>query len=66
MMARRLGHVENIPQQNTLNKLGRTYETQMGVLKRYRSTGQSVQLEPVIMQDGGQAVVGTISEETAR
>ncbi len=42
--ARRLAHVENIPQQDSaeraFNKLARTYTTQMEALKRYRTGGQ--------------------------
>ena len=42
--ARRLNRVENIPQQDSaeraLNKLARTFTSQMEALKRYRSEGQ--------------------------
>ena len=42
--ARRLNHVENIPQQDSaeraFNKLARTFTSQMEALKRYRSEGQ--------------------------
>ena len=42
--ARRLNHVENIPQQDSaeraFNKLARTFTSQMETLKRYRSEGQ--------------------------
>jgi hypothetical protein len=42
--ARRLNHVENIPQQDSaeraFNKLARTFASQMEALKRYRSEGQ--------------------------
>jgi len=65
MMARRLNHVENIPQQDSaeraLNKLGRTFAAQMDTLKRYRSKGQqTVRVERVTVQDGGQAIVGNV------
>jgi len=65
MMARRLNHVENIPQQDSaeraLNKLGRTYAAQMDALKRYRSKGQqTVRVERVTVQEGGQAIVGNV------
>jgi hypothetical protein len=44
MMARRLNHVDNLRQQDAaeraLNKLTRTYTTQMEALKRYRTGGQ--------------------------
>jgi len=63
--ARRLAHVENIPQQDSaeraLNKLARTFTTQMDALKRYRSKGeQKVIVEHVTVNDGGQAVVGNV------
>lgn len=65
MLARRLNHVENIPQQDAaeraLNKLARSYATQMDTLKRYRSKGQqTVRVERVTVENGGQAVVGNV------
>ena len=65
MMARRLNHVETIPQQDAaeraLNKLSRTYAAQMETLKRYRSKGQqTVRVERVTVHDGGQAIVGNV------
>jgi hypothetical protein len=64
-MARRLNHVDNIPQQDsaerTLNKLARTYAMQMEALKRYRTGGQQkVTVEHVTVNQGGQAIVGTV------
>ena len=48
--------------QRTLNKLMRTFATQMEALKRYRSTGeQKVTVQHVTVNDGGQAVVGTVT-----
>ena len=66
MMARRLNHVENIAQQDAaeraLNKLARTYSTQMEALKRYRTGGQQkVTVEHVTVNQGGQAIVGTVA-----
>lgn len=66
MMARRLNHVENLPQQDAaeraLNKLARTYAAQMEALKRYRSKGeQRVIVERVTVNKGGQAIVGAVS-----
>ena len=63
--ARRLSHVDNIPQQdsasNMLNKLARTFATQIEALKKYRSTGeQSIRVQHVIVNDGGQAIVGNV------
>jgi hypothetical protein len=63
--ARRLNHVENIPQQDSaeraLNKLARTFATQMEALKRYRTGGQQrVVVEHVTVNAGGQAIVGAV------
>jgi hypothetical protein len=63
--ARRLNHVENIPQQDSaeraFNKLARTFASQVEALKRYRARGeQKVTVEHVHVHAGGQAVVGTI------
>jgi len=62
---RRLGNVENIPQQDSaeraLNKLARTFAAQVETLKRYRSTGeQKVTVEHVTVNDGGKAIVGNV------
>ena len=67
MMARRLNHVDTIPQQDAaeraLNKLARTYSMQMETLKRYRSKGQQVvRVERVTVHDGGQAIVGHVAQ----
>src|SRR4051794_27421657 len=64
--ARRLAHVENIPQQDSaeraLNKLARTFTTQVEALKRYRSDGrQTVRVERVTVEAGGQAIVGAVT-----
>lgn len=66
MLARRLNHVENIPQQDAaeraLNKLSRSYAVQMDTLKRYRSKGQQVvRVERVTVENGAQAVVGNVT-----
>ncbi|MGR3548253.1 MAG: hypothetical protein ACU0DX_14055 [Roseovarius sp.] len=65
MLARRLNHVENIPQQDAaekaLNKLARSYAAQMDTFKRYRSKGQQVvRVERVTVEEGGQAIVGNV------
>jgi len=70
--ARRLNHVENIPQQDsaerTLNKLARTFTTQMEALKRYRRNDgeQKVVVQHVNVNDGGQAIVGTVEQKKDR
>jgi hypothetical protein len=61
MMARRLNHMDNITQQDAaeraLNKLARTYATQMETLKRYRTGGQQkVTVEHVTVNQGGKAI----------
>lgn len=63
--ARRLAHVENIPQQDSaeraFNKLARTFATQVEALKRYRTGGQQqVTVKHVTVNEGGQAIVGNV------
>ena len=63
--ARRLAHVDNIPQQDSaeraFNKLARTFSAQMEALKRYRTGGQQkVTVEHVTVNAGGQAIVGNV------
>ena len=65
LLARRLNQSENVLQQESagraLAKLARTYAAQMDTLKRNRSTGQqTVRVEHVTVQSGGQAVVGNV------
>lgn len=64
--ARRLAHVETLPQQDSaekaFNKLARTFTAQVEALKRYRSDGhQTVRVERVTVEAGGQAIVGTVT-----
>ncbi len=64
--ARRLAHVDNIPQQDSaeraFNKLARTFVAQVGALKRYRTGGQqTVTVEHVNVGAGGQAIVGNVT-----
>ena len=63
--ARRLAHVETIPQQDSaeraLNKLARTFALQLQALQKYRSGGkQQVVVKHVHVNDGGQAIVGNV------
>ncbi len=65
--ARRLAHVENIPQQDAaeraFNKLVRTFAMQVEALKRYRTGGeQKVTVQHVNVSEGGQAIVGNVSQ----
>jgi len=67
--ARRLAHVENIPQQdsaqNAFNKLARTFAAQMSTLREYRSKGeQKMTVQHVHVAEGGQAIVGNVNAPT--
>ena len=63
--ARSLRGSDTIPQQdssgNLVTKLARTFANQVEALKRYRSKGeQKVVVEHVTVNEGGQAIVGTV------
>lgn len=65
--ARRLAHIENIPQQDSaeraFNKLARTFAAQIEALKRYRTGGeQKVTVQHVTVSEGGQAIVGNVTQ----
>src|SRR5271165_3075581 len=67
--ARRLAHVDNLPQQdsaqNAFNKLARTFAAQVEALKRYRSGGeQKMTVQHVHVAEGGQAIVGNVNAPT--
>ena len=60
---------EALPQQEfvdrALNKLARTFTTQMEALKRYRTGGeQKVTVQHVSVGEGGQAIVGNVTQTT--
>src|SRR6202040_2127433 len=64
--ARRLAHVESIPQQDSaqtaFNKLARTFAAQVEALKRYRSGGQQkMTVQHGHVAEGGQAIVGNVN-----
>jgi hypothetical protein len=64
--ARRLAHCDTIQQidahERTLNKLTRTYVSQMEGLKKYRTGGgQTVRVEHVTVTAGGQAILGNVT-----
>ena len=66
--ARRLAHVDNIPQKDSaeraFNKLARTFASQMEALRRYRTGGeQKVTVQHVTVGEGGQAIVGNVTQE---
>ncbi len=65
--ARRLAHVETLPQQDSaeraFNKLARTFTAQIEALKRYRTGGeQRMIVEHVHVHQGGRAIVGTVNQ----
>jgi len=67
--ARRLDRVETIVQQDSteraLNKLARTFTTRIEALKRYRTGGeQKVTVQHVSVGEGGQAIVGNVTQAT--
>ena len=69
--ARRLNHVDNLAQQDSaeraFNKLARTFAAQVEALKRYRSRGeQTVRVEHVTVNEGGQAIVGHVQTGEGR
>lgn len=64
--ARRLNHIENLQQQDSAERaftsVARTFAARLEALKRYRSGGeQTVRVEHVTINGGGQAFVGNIS-----
>ena len=64
--ARRLAHVDNLPRQDSaeraLNKLCRTLCALVEALNRHRGKGQqTVTVEHVHVNAGGQAIVGTVN-----
>ena len=66
--ARRLAHVDNILQQDSaeraFNKLARTFAVQVEALKRYRTGGeQKVTVQHVTVNEGGRAIVGSVSPQ---
>jgi hypothetical protein len=65
--ARNLAHAEEIvvvdSAERAFNKLTRTFAMQMEALKRYRSgADQKVTLRHVSVADGGQAIVGNVTQ----
>jgi hypothetical protein len=63
----RLTNAENLMLQDsverTLNKLARTFAAQVEALKRYRTGGeQKVTVQHVSVSEGGQAIVGNVSQ----
>ena len=66
MMVKRLNRATTIQQQDAaekaFNKLTRTYTSQMEALKKYRAKAQqTVRVERVTVEEGGQAIVGDVA-----
>ncbi len=69
--ATHLAQVESLPQQDSaeraVNKLARTFTTQMDALKRYQTGGeQKVTVQHVSVNEGGQAIVGNVTRPPGR
>jgi hypothetical protein len=65
--AQRLMHAVTVQQQDSaeraFNKLTRTFTSQMEALRRYRSGGeQKVTVQHVSVSEGGQAIVGNVTQ----
>ncbi len=64
----RLANASTLQQQDSaeraLNKLARTFATQVEALKRYRTGGQQkMTVEHVHVHEGGQAIVGHVEQK---
>ena len=64
--ARRLRRADAIQQQDgaeqAFNKLARTFATQMEAFTRYRTGGEKKVVQHVSVSDGGQAIVGNVTQ----
>ncbi len=64
--ARRLRSADTMPKQDSaeraFNKLARTFATQMEALTRYRTGGEQKVVQNVSVSDGGQAIVGNVTQ----
>ncbi len=66
--AGRMSFIETIQQQDSavraFNQLARTFAVQLEALKRYRSGGeQKVTVQHVTVGEGGQAIVGNVTQD---
>jgi hypothetical protein len=65
-MMRQLAVAESGPQMESaergLNRLARTFAAQMEALKRYRTGGEKVTVQRVSVSEGGQAIVGNVTQ----
>jgi hypothetical protein len=64
--ARRLRRADDIAQQDSaeraFNKLARTFATQMEALTRHRTGAEQKVVQHVSVSDGGQAIVGNVTQ----
>ncbi|MEP4986655.1 MAG: hypothetical protein ABJV68_03005, partial [Paracoccaceae bacterium] len=65
-LVERMSYQENYPvresYERSTTRLSRTYLAQMDALKKYRAKAQqTVRVERVTVNDGGQAIVGDVS-----
>ena len=58
--ARRLGQQDSA--ERAFNKLARTFATQMEAFTRYRTGGEQKVVQHVSVSDGGQAIVGNVTQ----
>jgi len=70
-LAARINRTDTIPQYDSasrsLNQLSRTFTAQVDALTRYRSGGQQkMTVEHVHVYEGGQAIVGNVSQDGKR
>jgi len=70
-VARELAHAKTIAHQDSaeraLNKLARTFAMLLDAFKRYRTGGeQKVTVQHVSVSEGGQAIVGNVTQEASR
>ncbi len=68
-LAQRLAQSDNVALQDSaeraFNKLTRTFTTQLVAFKRYRTGGeQKVTVQHVSVSDGGQAIVGNVTQNS--
>ena len=66
-LAQQLAQVDSAPERDSLssafNKCARTFASQLEALKRHRASGeQKVTMQHVSVNEGGQAIVGNVSQ----
>ena len=65
-LGRRLAEVDSAPQRDSIasafNKCARTFAIQLEALKRHRGGEQKITMQHVSVKEGGQAIVGNVSQ----